>query len=57
MVAYCDAAIALSDMSPNMLRSFTKDWSRWTASERLTVKIVGLGLLAFLAAQIGSHLV
>ncbi len=40
-----------------MLRSFTKDWSRWTASERLTVKIIGLGLLAILAAQIGSHLV
>lgn len=56
-MVYRNAAITLSDMSPDMLRSFTKDWSRWTASERLTVKIIGLGLLAILAAQIGSHLV
>lgn len=40
-----------------MLRSFTRDWSRWNASERLTVKLAGVGLLAVLAAQIGSHLV
>ena len=40
-----------------MLRSFTKDWSRWTVAERWSVMIAGAGLLAVLAAQIGSHLV
>ena len=44
-------------MGTDMLRSFTRDWSRWTNSERLTVKIVGAGIVAALAAQIGSHLV
>lgn len=44
-------------MGADMLRSFTRDWSRWTTSERMTVKIVGASLMAVLAAQIGSHLV
>jgi hypothetical protein len=44
-------------MGADMLRSFTRDWSRWTASERMTVKLVGAGFVAALAAQIGSHLV
>jgi len=57
MVLYRDAAITPSDMGADMLRSFTRDWSRWTASERFAVKIVGVALLAGLAAQIGSHLV
>ena len=40
-----------------MLRSFTRDWSRWTSAERWSVTIVGAGLLVALLAQIGSRLV
>jgi len=40
-----------------VLRSFVKDWSRWSASERRAVKLVGLGLMAVLATQIGSYLI
>ncbi len=44
-------------MGAAMMRSFSRDWSRWTPSERLTVKLVGAGFVAALAVQIGSHLV
>ena len=57
MVIYRIAATTLSGMCVDMLHSFTKDWSRWSAAERWSVKIAGAGLLAVLAVQIGSHLV
>ncbi|WP_431858401.1 hypothetical protein [Azospirillum sp.] len=40
-----------------MLRSFTRDWSRWSAAERWSVTIVGGSVLVVLALQIGSQLV
>jgi len=40
-----------------MLRSFTRDWSRWSAAERWSVSIVGAGVLVVLAVHVGSRLV